>query len=40
VRDVVFLLGVAGFFAAASLFVRACELVVGRGSVLEERSER
>jgi hypothetical protein len=31
VRDVVFLALVAGFFVAAVLFVRACELVVGGG---------
>jgi hypothetical protein len=30
VRDLVFLLGVLGFFAAAVLLVRACELLVGR----------
>jgi hypothetical protein len=37
VRDLVFLLGVFGFFAAAVLFVRACELVVGPGSTHEEQ---
>jgi len=40
VRDVIFLLGVLGFFAVAVLFVRACELVVGPGSPLEEQRER
>jgi hypothetical protein len=40
VRDVIFVLGALGFFAAAVLFVRACELVVGPGSTLEERRER
>jgi hypothetical protein len=30
VRDLVFVLAVLGFFAAAVLFVRACELIVGR----------
>jgi hypothetical protein len=30
VRDLVFVLGALGFFAAAVLFVQACELVVGR----------
>jgi hypothetical protein len=40
VRDLVFVLGVLGFFAAAVLFVRGCELVVGPGSTLEEQRER
>jgi hypothetical protein len=40
VRDLIFVLGVVGFFAAAVLFVRACELVVGLGSTLEEERER
>jgi hypothetical protein len=39
-RDVIFVLGVFGFFAVAVLFVRACELVVGPGSALEEQRER
>jgi hypothetical protein len=37
VRDLIFVLGVIGFFAAAVLFVRACELVVGPGSTLEQQ---
>jgi hypothetical protein len=40
VRDVIFVLGVLGFFAVAVLFVRACEFVVGPGSALEEQRER
>jgi hypothetical protein len=40
VRDVVFVLGVLGFFAVSVLFVRACELVVGSGSALEEQRQR
>jgi hypothetical protein len=40
VHDAIFVLGVFGFFAAAVLFVRACELVVGSGSTLEEQRER
>jgi hypothetical protein len=40
VRDLIFVLGVFGFFAAAALFVRACELVVGSGSTLEEERQR
>jgi hypothetical protein len=42
VRDTIFVLSVLGFFAAAVLFVRACERVVGSGSApaLEEQRER
>jgi hypothetical protein len=40
VRDFIFVLGVFGFFAVAVLFVRACELVVGAGSALEEQRQR
>jgi hypothetical protein len=40
VRDLIFVLGVVGFFAAAVLFVRACELVVGPGAALEEQRQR
>jgi hypothetical protein len=40
VRDLVFVLGVLAFFAVAVLLVRACELVVGPGSTLEEQRER
>jgi hypothetical protein len=39
-RDLVFVLGVIGFFAAAVLFVRACDLVVGPGSALDEQRQR
>jgi hypothetical protein len=34
VTDVLFVLIVLGFFAVAVLFVRACELVLGRRDVL------
>jgi hypothetical protein len=37
VRDLVFLALVVGFFAIATVFVRACRAVVGAGSDLEER---
>jgi hypothetical protein len=40
VRDLIFVLGVFAFFAAAAFFVRACELVVGSGSALEEQRRR
>jgi hypothetical protein len=40
VRDVIFVVVVVAFFAAAVLVVRACELVVGAASSLEEPSER
>jgi hypothetical protein len=35
-RDIVFLALVIGFFAVAILFVRGCELIVGRRSVDQE----
>ncbi len=35
-RDVVFLAVVIGFFAVAVLFVRGCELIIGRRSVEQE----
>ena len=35
-RDVVFLALVIGFFAVAILFVRGCELIIGRRSVEQE----
>jgi hypothetical protein len=35
-RDVVFLTAVIAFFALAVVFVRGCELVLGRWSPLEE----
>jgi hypothetical protein len=40
VHDLIFGLGVVGFFAAAVLFVRACELVIGSGSALEKQRQR
>jgi hypothetical protein len=40
VRDVVFVLGLLGFFAVAVLFLRGCERVVGHGSALEEQRQR
>jgi hypothetical protein len=40
VRDVIVVLGVLGFFAAAVLFVRACDLVVGPASALEGQPEQ
>jgi hypothetical protein len=40
VRDLIFVLCALGFFAAAVLFVRACDLVVGSGSTVEEQRER
>jgi len=40
VCDVIFVLGVLGFFVIAVLFVRACELVVGPRSALEKPRER
>jgi hypothetical protein len=40
VRDLIFIALVAGFFAVASLFIRACELIVGRGSPTGEGRER
>jgi hypothetical protein len=39
VRDIVFLALVVGFFASAVLFVRACELILGRGALLEPERE-
>jgi hypothetical protein len=39
VPDLVFLLVVVGFFAVAVLFVRACELIVGRRGPLEPGRE-
>jgi hypothetical protein len=36
VSDLVFVLGVVGFFAAAALFVAACSLIVGSGSALDD----
>jgi len=35
--DFVFLATVLAFFAVATLFVAACERIVGRASVAEER---
>ena len=35
-RDIIFLAVVIGFFAVAVLFVRGCELIVGRRSVEQE----
>jgi hypothetical protein len=35
VRDILFVSIVVGFFALAVLFVRACELVLGRRGVAE-----
>ena len=35
-RDFLFLVLVLGFFAIAVLFVRACALVLGRQTTLEE----
>jgi hypothetical protein len=40
VRDLIVVLGVLGFFAAAVLFLRACELVVGPDSMPKEQRER
>jgi hypothetical protein len=37
VRDVVFLAVVIAFFALATVFVAACEFLIGRRSLLEER---
>jgi hypothetical protein len=39
VWDLVFLALAVGFFAVATLFVRACQVVVGAGSNLEEREK-
>jgi len=36
VSDVLFLAVVIAFFVVAALFVRGCELVLGRASPLEE----
>jgi hypothetical protein len=36
-RDFVFLVTVIVFFALATLFVAACERIVGRASIAEER---
>jgi hypothetical protein len=40
VRDVIVVLGVLGFFAVAVLFVRACDLLVGSATALEEQREQ
>jgi hypothetical protein len=37
--DLVFMALIVAFFALAVAFVRACELVLGRPSVLDDRSE-
>jgi hypothetical protein len=39
VHDIVFLVLVVGFFASAVLLVRACELILGRGALLEQERE-
>jgi hypothetical protein len=36
VRDLVFLALMVGFFALATLFLRACQAVVGAGADLDE----
>jgi hypothetical protein len=40
IRDVFFIALVVAFFAVATVFVRACEFVVGRGSGAEEARDR
>jgi hypothetical protein len=40
VRDLIFIALVASFFAVASLFIRACELIVERGSPTGKGRER
>jgi hypothetical protein len=35
-RDIIFLAVVIGFFAVAVLFVRGCELIIGRRSADQE----
>jgi hypothetical protein len=39
VRDLVFLALVVGFFAIATVFVRACQAIAGAGSDVEEREK-
>lgn len=39
-EDVVFVAIVVGFFVVAALFIRACELIVGRALPAEEERRR
>lgn len=38
-RDIVFLALVVGFFALALIFVRACDLILGRSAGFEQDRE-